>query len=57
MTNGLADREIGRSLGTISSWIADKVSTMNYGMIQIELQVQKGEVVMVNRVVREQIKQ
>jgi hypothetical protein len=30
---------------------------MNYGMIQIELQVQKGEVVMVNRVVREQIKQ
>ena len=48
--------EIGRSLGTISSWLADKATSLSYGLIQVEVVIQDGRVCRVDKVVKEQIK-
>ena len=45
-----------RSLGTISTWLADKATSLDYGLILVEIVVQGGKISRVDKTVKEQIK-
>ena len=45
--------EIARSLGTISSWLADKATSLDYGLIQIEIQIRDNKIYRIDKMTKE----
>ena len=52
----MSKEESLRALGSISAWMGDKVSSVQYGLVQVEIVVQDGRISRVDKIVKEQIK-
>ena len=48
--------ELVKSLGSISTWLTDRVGSLDYGLILVEVVVQGGKVSRVDKTVKEQIR-
>jgi len=48
--------ELRHSLGSISTWLVEKVQTLEFGILQVDVVVKKGKVFAVDKMVKEQIR-
>jgi hypothetical protein len=45
-----------RALGSITSWLGEKAASINFGLLQVEVVIQEGQIKRIDKVVKEQIK-